>query len=249
MFKVHLLSALYVSPPPISKQKLFDNNITATLINFSEYLFSVPCRYPNYLVSCNLNLSEVQTSTLKRVGLVGLWFLFAVFWKTLGKVVIAFAVIKIGNRLGFAEPPKPRIYTRPNLPPPVHPPSSKTSDPDRIIYPRPNPLRTSLPKKQEPKPPRSPDLELSTSLGSFVLVEDPDKEKKDQKASPPSSSHDLSASHSFVMVNPDERRDPPLSHSVSSSWVIVDESQLQTPVPSQLGSFVLIDSYIGDSPG
>lgn len=242
MFKVHLLSALYVSPPPIPKQKLFDNNVTATLINFSEYLFSVPCRYPNYLVSFNLNLSEVQTSTLKRVGLVALWVLFAVFWKTLGKVVIALAVIKIGNRLGFAEPPKPRTYTRPKLPPPVRPPPSKTSDPDRIIYPQPHPPRTSLPKKQEPKPPRSPDLD-SSLLSSFVIVEDPEKEQKDQKGS--RSSHELSASRSFVRVNPDEGRDPP-SHSVGSSWVIVDESRSETSVPSEIGSFVLIDSYIGE---
>ena len=244
MFRVHLLSALYVSPPPIPKQKLFDNNITAIVVNFSEYLFSIPCKYPSYLVSFHLDLKEVQISTLKRVGLVALWMFFGVCWKSLWKVVTVLAVVKVVNRLGFAEPPSPRTYSH-RIPPPIrHSPPEKSTDPLKTTPPRPNPNRYRPQKREEPKPLRSSALDDSM-FKSFVFVED--EEKKDSP--PPTPSHiseDLSASHSFVIVNPDRDREPS-PRSVSDSWVILEEYDPHPPVvPSVLGSFVLIDSYIGD---
>ncbi|WP_420420928.1 hypothetical protein [Simkania sp.] len=250
MFRVHLLSALYVSPPPIPKQKLFDNNITAIVVNFSEYLFSIPCKYPNYVASLNLDLTEVQTSTLKRIGLVALWVLFGVCWKSLWKVVTVLAVIKVSNRLGFAEPPTPQTYSRRNpkpvrKPPPTKlPPPIKPTDSPKTYNPPPNSVGPRRVRWEEPKPPRSSDLEDSMFEG-FVFVED----EKDSERKDPPPSQDLSASRNFVIVNPDEIEDS-AARILGSDWVMLDEYEPDPPVSSDVsssvGSFVMIDSYIGD---
>ena len=271
MFQVHLLSALYVTAPPVREQKLFDNNVTTTLINFSEYLFSIPCRYPSYVVSLDLNLTQVQSSTLKRVGLAALWFLMARFWKSTWKVGAIFAAIKVGNRLGFIEPPSPQTFPR-RGPTPYLPPRSP-AEPD-FIYPTIDPTLPSPSKRNELEPLPSPSVEPS-DLGSFLIVDPPQSDPR-QLPSLPSSS----LAGSFVTINssedsshrpvssrvPDERDGASL---LSKSWVVLEEEDSKSSSGSEasslssgsedlgrdrdrevrvesMGSFVLLDSYVAE---
>ena len=235
MFQVSLLSALYVSAPPIPQQKLFNNNITTAVINLSEYLFSIPCRYPSYQVSLDLNLTEVQTSTLKRATLAALWFLAARFWKSMWKAAAVFAVIKISNRLGMIEPPNPRDYPRRDRSPAPLPPSRRSSDP-QFVFPTLDPESESLLNKDLPR--TSPTTE-PTGLGSFVIIDPPSE--NDGDGFPPLSSSVLA--NSFVVVNPDENREAPLSR-LGSSWVVMDEEDST----SSSGGSDSVSNLLGEVP-
>lgn len=216
MSKVPFFCSLYVSHPPIPKQKLLHNNVTAYLINLSEYVIASPCKYPSYLASLSLRLREVPSSTLQKVTLVAFWLIFAVFHKNLWKVGVCLVCVKLINRAGFSKPISP-----PQLPSKVPPRS-----------PSPSPLAPLKVKKEVAPKPKSPSPGLGLS-GTLKI-----------SASPGGESVTSSVASSFCWVHSDnasqkgsQQQEP--GTLTTSSGVSLDS----TPSRFSLRSFVLISSY------
>lgn len=186
MASVSFLSPLYVTAPPVKEQEIFKNNVTTWLINFSEYVFSIPCKYPTYEASLDLTLTEVYTSTLKKATLIAFWIVFAVFHRSLWKVGVCLACVKLWNRMGFPEASPPiRASSRPSKgsgfsPSKSFPTPSKDKGGHkgtaRVEEPKPSPAKSSAEVKKETPPGSSRDhasgAEASSNLGmSFVVVD------------------------------------------------------------------------------
>jgi len=226
MSNVPFLSALYVNAPPIPQQKLFENNVTTCVINFSEYLFSIPCKYPSYMASLNLDLSEVPSSALKKIGLVALWTIFIVFSRALWKAGVMLACVKLLNRSGFGEGDHLARYGRQ-----PQPPSPKRSTP---------PETTRTKEGSSYPPPFYSDRDCL--LSSFVVVnrnsiDSPRGERQSDKGEDLPSPSSLSVSSSFVFVGDEESVDSargedqrdtredrlsPSAHPLSSGFEVVD---------------------------
>ena len=251
MSEVSFLSALYVNAPPIPQQKLFENNVTTWVINFSEYAFSIPCKYPTYVASLNLTLKEVPSSTVTKITLLAFWMIFVLFRKNLWKIGMGLVCIKLINRVGFdASPP-----SRPYYPPPFH------DEPPSVRF----PVVRDHPRQPPPFDFHSAKgLKARASLRSETDEREKQKPKKEEGRDPPHLSPAVLSQHedrlgpSFPGNLRDSAHDarsespppPNMSDSLGMSFVLVDELSNGADVAqrsvvsrssSSLGSFVMIN--------
>ena len=199
MSKVPFFCSLYVSHPPIPKQKLFHNNVTTYLINLSEYVIASPCKYPSYLASLSLRLHQVHSSTLQKVTLVAFWLIFAVFHKSLWKLGVCLVCVKLINRAGFSKPVSPpqvpsKVPPHPLSPSPLRPPKVKKEDASKPKIPSPGLDLSSLsPEYGTLKISATSGGEPSTVSSSFCLM---DREGASQSS--------FTIGSFFLVSNPEE---------------------------------------------